>query len=176
MVFENAADYSADSGFGAAGTGPRRTSVLHEPVSRSGGEQTVRFGYLSGRDRPAPVLTGNTFLAANRPLARLPRAAGYSNVTTCFWPHLRSLLVTKTIVSSREFNQDAGGAKRAAKEGPVIITDRGRPAHVLLSFEAYQKLTRKPVNIIDLLAMPDVADIPFDAPRMGSIARPADLT
>ncbi|MFM7342476.1 MAG: type II toxin-antitoxin system Phd/YefM family antitoxin, partial [Betaproteobacteria bacterium] len=50
--------------------------------------------------------------------------------------------MTKTIVSSREFNQDAGGAKRAARKGPVIITDRGRPAHVLLSFEAYQKLTR----------------------------------
>ena len=84
--------------------------------------------------------------------------------------------MTKTIVSSREFNQDAGGAKRAARKGPVIITDRGRPAHVLLSFEAYQKLTRKPENIIDLLAMPSVADIPFEVPRMGPIARPADLT
>jgi len=83
--------------------------------------------------------------------------------------------VTKTVFSSREFNQDAGGAKRAAREGPVIITDRGRPAHVLLSYEAYQKLTRKPANIIDLLAMPGVADIPFEAPRMGPIVRPTDL-
>ena len=46
----------------------------------------------------------------------------------------------KTSFSSREFKQDAGGAKRAAAKGPVIITDRGRPSHVLLSFEAYQKL------------------------------------
>lgn len=84
--------------------------------------------------------------------------------------------MTKTIVSSREFNQDAGGAKRAAKKGPVIITDRGRPAHVLLSFEAYQKLTRKPANIIDLFAMPGVVDIAFEAPRMGPISRPADLS
>lgn len=84
--------------------------------------------------------------------------------------------MTKTILSSREFNQDAGGAKRATKKGPVIITDRGRPAHVLLSYEAYQKLTRKPSNIIDLLAMPGLADIPFEAPRMGPIARPADLS
>ena len=32
-----------------------------------------------------------------------------------------------TTVSSREFNQDASGAKRAAQNGPVFITDRGRP-------------------------------------------------
>ena len=36
-----------------------------------------------------------------------------------------------TTYTSREFNQDAGGAKRAAEEGPVYITDRGRPAHSL---------------------------------------------
>jgi prevent-host-death family protein len=125
--------------------------------------------------RPAPVLTVIEFLAANRSPARLPRTAKCSNVSTINSRHLRSPLVTKTIVSSREFNQDAGGAKRAARKGPVIITDRGRPAHVLLSFEAYQKLTRKPENIIDLLAMPGVADIPFEAPRMGPISRPADL-
>ena len=83
--------------------------------------------------------------------------------------------MTKTILSSREFNQDAGGAKRAARKGPVIITDRGRPAHVLLSFEAYQKLTKKAADITELLAMPAVADIPFEAPRMGPIARPVDL-
>ena len=84
--------------------------------------------------------------------------------------------MAKTIVSSREFNQDASGAKRAANKGPVIITDRGRPAHVLLSFEAYQKLTRKPANITDLLSMPGVAGIPFEAPRMGPVARVVDLS
>lgn len=35
----------------------------------------------------------------------------------------------KTIISSREFNRDVSGAKRAASNGPVIITDRARPAH-----------------------------------------------
>ena len=30
-----------------------------------------------------------------------------------------------TTMSSRDFNQDTSGAKRAAKEGPVFITDRG---------------------------------------------------
>lgn len=84
--------------------------------------------------------------------------------------------MTITTVSSREFNQDASGAKRAASKGPVIITDRGRPAHVLLTIEAYQKLTQRAASIADLLAMPGVVDITFDAPRMGPITRPADLS
>lgn len=59
-----------------------------------------------------------------------------------------------TTVSSRQFNQDAGKAKKAAKAGPVFITDRGKPAHVLLTYEAYQKMTRGHAKIADLLAMP----------------------
>ena len=57
-----------------------------------------------------------------------------------------------TTFSSREFNQDASGAKRAASNGPVIITDRGRPAHVLLTIEAYQKLTQKTASIAELMS------------------------
>lgn len=57
-----------------------------------------------------------------------------------------------TTISSREFNQDAGGAKKAAEKGPVVITDRGRPAHVLLSFEDYQKLLGKGVSLAEALA------------------------
>lgn len=41
--------------------------------------------------------------------------------------------MTITTLSSREFNQGVSGVKKAAKRGPVFITDRGRPAHVLLS-------------------------------------------
>jgi len=41
-------------------------------------------------------------------------------------------MAIKTL-SSREFNQDTSGAKKAANHGPVFITDRGKPAHVLLS-------------------------------------------
>jgi antitoxin (DNA-binding transcriptional repressor) of toxin-antitoxin stability system len=32
-----------------------------------------------------------------------------------------------TTLTSREFNQDTSGAKKAARRGPVFITDRGRP-------------------------------------------------
>jgi hypothetical protein len=82
-----------------------------------------------------------------------------------------------TTVSSREFNQDASSAKKAAAKGPVFITHRGHPAHVLLTIEAYRKLTRSTGSIIDLLAMPQDCDIEFDPPRLKSaLYRPADLT
>ena len=45
-----------------------------------------------------------------------------------------------TQITSREFNQDTSGAKKAAAHGPVYITDRGRPAHVLLSYDDYERL------------------------------------
>jgi PHD/YefM family antitoxin component YafN of YafNO toxin-antitoxin module len=81
-----------------------------------------------------------------------------------------------TTFSSREFNQDASRAKRAASKGPVFITDRGRPAHVLLSISEYRKIIDKHENIVDLLAMPKAAEIAFEAPRLGDeVIRPADL-
>lgn len=57
-----------------------------------------------------------------------------------------------TTLSSRKFNQDASGAKKAAKNGPVFITDRGRPAHVLLTIQEYQRLTGGPASIVAMLA------------------------
>jgi prevent-host-death family protein len=79
-------------------------------------------------------------------------------------------------LSSREFNQDTGRAKRAARKGPVFITNRGRPAHVLLTIEQYQKITNKRESMIGLLAMPEAAAIEFEPPRLGDeTARPADL-
>jgi prevent-host-death family protein len=84
--------------------------------------------------------------------------------------------VSITTISSREFNQDAGGAKRAAEKGPVIITDRGRPSHVLLSFEEYRKLTGGGRSLLDIVAQDQDDDIEFDPPRMGDqIFRPVDF-
>ncbi len=77
--------------------------------------------------------------------------------------------------SSREFNQDAGRAKRAAQDGPVFITDRGKPAHVLLSIDEYRRLSGKRRSIADILAMPEGEDIEFDPARVKIGLRPADL-
>ena len=82
-----------------------------------------------------------------------------------------------TTISSREFNQDVSGAKRSAFNGPVFITDRGHPAHVLLTIDEYQNITDKKESIVDLLAMPDAADIDFEPPRLNKeLYRPADLS
>ncbi|WP_434677362.1 type II toxin-antitoxin system Phd/YefM family antitoxin [Pseudomonas sp. R1-18] len=77
--------------------------------------------------------------------------------------------------TSREFNQDTSGAKKAAAEGPVFITDRGRPAYVLLSIEDYRQLTDQNVSLADLLAMPSGPDIEFEPTRANIVARPVDL-
>jgi prevent-host-death family protein len=79
-------------------------------------------------------------------------------------------------VTSREFNQDTGGAKNAAKDGPVYITDRGKPSHVLLTFADYQRLAANQPSIIELLALPPGAeDISLDAPTSTDAARPAEF-
>lgn len=77
--------------------------------------------------------------------------------------------------SSREFNHDVGRAKKAAFSGPVFITDRGRPSHVLLTVDSYRRLIAEQPGIIDLLAMPEAADIEFEAPCSSPLFRPADL-
>jgi PHD/YefM family antitoxin component YafN of YafNO toxin-antitoxin module len=81
-----------------------------------------------------------------------------------------------TTLSSREFNQDVGRAKKAAKVGPVFITDRGQPAHVLLSIEEYRKLTGGQMTLGEALAQPDAPDFDFEAPRAGNIYRLPDLS
>lgn len=81
-----------------------------------------------------------------------------------------------TTISSRQFNQDAGGAKKAAAAGPVFITDRGRPAHVLLTFDAYQELVGAGPTLLHALAQSGGGDFDFEPPRLsGMMAEPADL-
>lgn len=82
-----------------------------------------------------------------------------------------------TTVSSREFNQDASKVKRAAANGPVFITDRGTPSHVLLTIEEYRRITGQQESIVELLSMPEAADIDFEPPRLNQqLYQTADLT
>ena len=85
--------------------------------------------------------------------------------------------MTVTTMTSREFNQDTSGAKKAASKGPVFITDRGRPAHVLLTIEEYQRLAGGHLSLLEAVAQPgEGADFDFDPPRMGrGLLKPADL-
>ncbi len=81
-----------------------------------------------------------------------------------------------TTVTSREFNQDVGRAKKAAAKGPVVITDRGRPAHVLLSIDHYRRIAGRSGSIADLLADPKAAAVSFDPPRLDRLHRAPDFS
>jgi len=84
--------------------------------------------------------------------------------------------MTITTLSSRQFNQDSSKAKKAAMDGPVFITDRGRPAHVLLSFDEYKKISGRRTKIADLLAIPGIEDVELEIPQRTDLAQPADFS
>ncbi|OKH88295.1 type II toxin-antitoxin system Phd/YefM family antitoxin [Thalassospira sp. TSL5-1] len=77
--------------------------------------------------------------------------------------------------TAREFNQDTSKAKKASLRGPVFITDRGKPAHVLMSIEHYQKILGLAPSIVDLLAKPETADIDLNPQRIENMSDITDL-
>lgn len=74
--------------------------------------------------------------------------------------------MTPHMVSSREFTRDVAAAKQAAADGPVFITDRGAPAHVLLTIDEYRRLTGGGRSLAEALAMPGGEGIEFEPPRL----------
>ena len=84
--------------------------------------------------------------------------------------------MTVSTISSRDLNQDVGSAKRASLEGPVVITDRGKPTHVLLSYPHYRALVGDQGSIVDALSMKGLSDAAFDPPRLSLGLSPADLS
>ena len=80
-------------------------------------------------------------------------------------------------MTSREFNQDVARAKREAMAGPVFITDRGQPAHVLLSIEEYRRREAKPKSLLETLAQPGGPEYDFEVefPRSRDLPRDVDL-
>lgn len=81
-----------------------------------------------------------------------------------------------TTVTSRELHQDVGRAKKATQSGPVFITNRGRPAHVLLSIEDYRRLAGQGRSLAERLSMPGLADIDLDPPRIRIASPPSNLS
>jgi len=79
--------------------------------------------------------------------------------------------------SSRDFTRDVSAAKRAAVEGPVFITDRGRPAFALLKIEDYYRIVGQgePTFLSVMDGIPGAQDIEFNPPRLGIQIRPAEF-
>jgi prevent-host-death family protein len=80
-----------------------------------------------------------------------------------------------TTLSSREFNQELGHAKKSARKGPVFITDRGQPTHVLLSVEEYRRITGKERSVGEALSCPAAAAIEFEFEPIELDLEPADF-
>ena len=70
--------------------------------------------------------------------------------------------------SAREFNRDVSAAKRAADDGPVIVTDRGQAAYVLMTIGDYRDLTRSEVDLATLLAHPEGIEIDLPSRELSS--------
>ncbi|MBV9263120.1 MAG: type II toxin-antitoxin system Phd/YefM family antitoxin, partial [Candidatus Eremiobacteraeota bacterium] len=80
-------------------------------------------------------------------------------------------------ITSRDFNQDGGRAKRAADKAPVIITDRGKPVYVLMRHDAYRRMALRGPSLAELLADPQAAEVEFEPPRVGNeILKVPDLS
>lgn len=84
--------------------------------------------------------------------------------------------MTVTTLSSRELNHDVSSAKKAARKGPVIITDRGTPSHVLLTYDDYALLTGRRKSLVEALAAPGLSDIDFPTERARLMLRDVDLS
>ncbi|RGE20787.1 type II toxin-antitoxin system Phd/YefM family antitoxin [Leucobacter sp. wl10] len=78
-------------------------------------------------------------------------------------------------ISAREFNRDVSAAKRAALEGPLVITDRGNPAFVLISIAEYRKMCGASSGqaLLDRLSMDD--DFDFEPEPVRGFARAAQF-
>ena len=72
-------------------------------------------------------------------------------------------------ITSREFNQHVSRAKRESHAGPVVITDRGQPAYVLMTIADYRSMCGTDRNIAELLSMPEGDEIAFDPPRLSDV-------
>lgn len=67
-----------------------------------------------------------------------------------------------TMMTAREFNRDVSAAKREANRGPVVITDRGEPAYVLMSIDEYRRFGGRGAALVERLSMDDDLEIDFE--------------
>jgi prevent-host-death family protein len=82
-----------------------------------------------------------------------------------------------TTLTSREFHQNSAKVKRAAENGPVIITDRGKPTLVVQTYENWESRRhlgdiQKFVSLYDSFSKPHPAeDTEFEIPELREYPR-----
>ena len=83
--------------------------------------------------------------------------------------------MTKKQFSSREFNREPGRIKRAAKDGPVIITERGEPTLAVISWADYCALKRPSPSLLERLSVPGLSAIVLETERAKTVPRAAEF-
>lgn len=85
--------------------------------------------------------------------------------------------MTIATMNSRTFARDAALVKRAAQQGPVIITERGKPALAVLNIEDYYRLTGQTggpslLQALQAVAAPEGVELELPArPGAGAVQR-----
>ena len=79
------------------------------------------------------------------------------------------------IMTARAFNQDVSAAKRSAGTEPLIITDRGEPAYVLLTYAEFERLSGRQRTIVELLRQDGEDDGDLTFPRADFRAKEIEL-
>jgi PHD/YefM family antitoxin component YafN of YafNO toxin-antitoxin module len=87
-------------------------------------------------------------------------------------------MTVTTTFSSRDFTRDVSAAKRAAAEGPVFVTDRGRPAFALLKIEDYYRLSgHRDASLLEIMdALPGAEGIDFDPAKLNIVLPSVDFS
>jgi prevent-host-death family protein len=63
-------------------------------------------------------------------------------------------------MSSQEFNRNPTSAKRKADEGPVYVTEHGKPAYVVINIDEYRRLKGEPkADLVTRLQMDEYHDV-----------------
>ncbi|MBO0661800.1 type II toxin-antitoxin system Phd/YefM family antitoxin [Jiella sp. MQZ9-1] len=73
-------------------------------------------------------------------------------------------------ISVREFSTHTSAAKKTADDTPVVVTEAGRPTHVLMRYDDYERLQERKPSAPPMFAdLPPEANFDFDPPRDKSL-------
>lgn len=75
-----------------------------------------------------------------------------------------------SVVSARTFNQSPSAIKAMTKDGPVFVTDRGKPSIVVLNVDDYERLTGGGTVRDSLMMDAEVAFEPVISRDLGRVA------
>jgi prevent-host-death family protein len=80
-----------------------------------------------------------------------------------------------SILTVTEVNQNFSRARNALEEGPVIITERGKPAFVLMTYDHFAARDGVRPLLLERIDVPGTEMIDLDPPRLATGFLPADV-